>query len=714
MWSPHLRILTSAPPSHSSQDRRLLSALHTLEWLLLLIAVAYFTGRTLPRAWRTLNTDFPNYYITAHLLRQNYNCSRVYEWTWIQRQKNHLQIEQPVVGFIPLTPISALPIVPLTYLPPLQAKRAWILLNVALLAAVILLLHSITHLALHRIALLAALTFPLHHNLVLGQAYILLLAILTFALWLYLRGYRTTAGVFLGAAFAMKIFPALFLLYFLRKRAWRAAFGLILGSCAAIVISLILFGVEMNRTYALQVLPWALRGEALDPYNLQANSISALLHHLFVFEPEWNPHPLIHLPLLFAILHPLLQLLIFSPALLLSCPYQVEPERTRLEWSVFAIALMTISTSPAFYDFTLLLLPATVLTSTLMLAHRWRMLAVFLVLYLAACYPFPNRNSSSGWHTLLAVPRLYLLILLCAFGCALMYQGASRLGLLRDRRSWIAALVLGMVAAITLNIRHQRDLYDAYRWRLPLSADIFSASSPVPYGNATLFTAMLKDGYRAGELTPEGLRIAASLFDQLFQTATTHKRWWEESAQTSQVMYATPLDDISHIEITQAESPVISPDGNWLAFQRSERGSARLWLRSIVSKQEFPITPPELNVMEMSFFPDDTLAFSASSSGPPHLFLVDHAAHIHPFSYEEARYPAVSPDGRWLAFSLLRRGIWNLWLRDLRTGQAQAITSAECNNISPAWESDSKTLLYASDCGRGLWLTSLCRRRVLP
>jgi Tol biopolymer transport system component len=81
---------------------------------------------------------------------------------------------------------------------------------------------------------------------------------------------------------------------------------------------------------------------------------------------------------------------------------------------------------------------------------------------------------------------------------------------------------------------------------------------------------------------------------------------------------------------------------------------------------------------------------------------------------EEARYPAVSPDGRWLAYSHLEGSSWHLWLRDLNEGQTRRLSDADCNNIQPAWEADSKTVVYASDCGRGLWFTQLVRRRVIP
>jgi Tol biopolymer transport system component len=79
-----------------------------------------------------------------------------------------------------------------------------------------------------------------------------------------------------------------------------------------------------------------------------------------------------------------------------------------------------------------------------------------------------------------------------------------------------------------------------------------------------------------------------------------------------------------------------------------------------------------------------------------------------------ARYPAVSPDGRWLAYAQMRGGSWNLWLRDLASGATRRITDADCNTTEPAWAADSKTLVYASDCGRALSFSALSRRRVVP
>lgn len=236
-------------PEASRGGTGLVNFVEIAELLVLLIALAYLGGRSLPRAWRSLNTDFPNYYITARLLREGFSTNRIYEWIWIQRQKDHLgikQTDQPVVGFVPHTPFSALVVWPLTFWEPLTAKHIWIMANMTLLALVAVLLQSLTAIGWRRIALLMVLNYPLHRNLEYGQYYILLLLVVTLALWCYVREKRVLAGALMGIGFGLKIFPVLFVVYFARKRDPRAVLGLVAGGIAAVATSVWAFGSQLT------------------------------------------------------------------------------------------------------------------------------------------------------------------------------------------------------------------------------------------------------------------------------------------------------------------------------------------------------------------------------------------------------------------------------------------------------------------------------------
>jgi hypothetical protein len=112
------------------------------ERVLLVALLLLFVTKGFIPAWKHLKTDFPNYYLGARLYRQGYPMERVYEWTWFQRQRDHLEIDQRLVSFIPFTLPSMLPVMPWCSLPPLQAKHFWLLMNVLFLLGTALFLRA--------------------------------------------------------------------------------------------------------------------------------------------------------------------------------------------------------------------------------------------------------------------------------------------------------------------------------------------------------------------------------------------------------------------------------------------------------------------------------------------------------------------------------------------------------------------------------------------
>ena len=687
--------------------------LYLAEWVALVLLTVQFAVHTLPDAWKTLNTDFPNYFVTASLVRAHADTSRVYEWVWIERQKDHLQLDQRIIGMVPITPFSTLAVYPLTSLPALTAKHCWNIFNLGLLAATVMLIRSMTGIAWRRILLVVALNFALRLNFMYGQYYVLLLFLLTLACYLYLRQRRFLSGVAIGIAAGLKIFPVIFLLYFLRKRDWRAFAGGAVAGLAAALVSIATFGWELHRVYLAQVLQASLRGEGLDPYNLSAASLSSLLHRLFIYEPQLNPHPAINVAWLFAIFHPVLQMLVMAPALLLAERGSTDARRVRLEWAAIVAASLAISTSPGTYLFTLLIFPVCLMLEALPQGKHYVFKAVLAVAYAVATYMSGAGQGYEGWLALLAVPRLHALLVLCVLAYVLLVRQRSFKLVTWDRVAWAGALGALMIFSVVGNLRHQRGLYEDYRYRVVAPEGSYMTVHPAAQGDGVAFISMRGDGYHSGMDAKGAVSFSpSSADDELAVTASERERWVERVGRESSVISS----DAARPVIERAESPVASSDGRWLAYLRVEQGRGRVWVRALdeAAGTDVPATPAEMNVMEMSFVPGGELVFAASSGGPPGLFMVGRDGQVRPLGLTDARYPAVSPDGQWLAYSKLERGSWHLWLRNLATGSQQRISHAECNNMEPAWAADSKTLYYASDCGRAQWFSVICKRRVVP
>jgi hypothetical protein len=75
--------------------------------------------------------------------------------------------------------------------------------------------------------------------------------------------------------------------------------------------------------------------------------------------------------------------------------------------------------------------------------------------------------------------------------------------------------------------------------------------------------------------------------------------------------------------------------------------------------------------------------------------------------------PSPSPSGAVIAARKLIAGRWQLVSFDLSSGTEKQLTFADCNAYTPSWK-DANTLLYATDCARGLGLTALAWLRVSP
>jgi Glycosyltransferase family 87/WD40-like Beta Propeller Repeat len=703
--------------------------------LVVLVFVFVVTGFV--PAWRHLNSDFPNYYLIARLYRQGYPLERVYEWTWLQRQKGHQGIDQPLVSFIPSTLPSALVVLPWSSLPPLQAKRRWLIVNLGFLLAIAVLISAITKLNLIRIALLMFLAvIPLRDSVLYGQMHILVLLLLTLAAWLYFKDSFFSSGMVLAIAATLKIYPALFLIFFAFKKQWRAAIGLIVGLSIAALISLRVFGRNACLVYVQEVLPRGLRGETIDPYSVAWNSLSALLRRLFIAEPELNPAPVVHAPVLYALLHPLIHGFIFVAFMWVIGSRTGDRARGKVEWAAYLFLLLLLSSQPGPYHFVALILTA-VLVIDCLVAHQQAIKAgAVATVYALICGPLVRlpRIHAAGWSNLLLFPRLALMVLL---GVVLLWillsiSPESLGGRFNLRASLLAAFALVTLIGLGFisNVRHLRGQFDNYNSRAVTVPDSLMASDPVVTSQGLLFTEMTSRGYAirrlsAGSVT-DFLTTGGDWF-HLTGLTQTDAAWAEQSSRSgSRIMgfssqHSTQDPKAGTIEADNAEQPVVSPDGELLAFIREANGRGSLWTQLVRRAEhqdpaigEREIAGTEYDVRDMSFAPGHGIVFSSRSAGRFALYVAELSGSIEKMRTPicSARYPAVSPDGHWIAFSCEERGSWQIHVMNLQSSEESQLTNSECNSISPAWMPDSEHVVYATDCGRGLGLTALAELTV--
>jgi hypothetical protein len=588
-------------------------------------AVVFVLATAVRSGWRRAETDFPNYYTAAVLMRKGLPVREYYDWTWFQRQMNYAGIETQLGGYQPQTPLTALPLTAFANFPVQTAKQIWLALNLCFLGFTVWLLARVTGFRIEHVTLLAFLGFgSLYSNFLYGQYYVFLLFLLAASFYCLDRGKFAASGFISGVAFGLKLYGGPLLLYFLIKKNWKAAAGFLAAVACGVAIALALFGWRDLHFYATQILPRALEGEIIDPYNSGNGTLATLLRRLFVFEPELNPRPLWNAPEVFFVLRPFASALILLVTLLGLAGERAGNERRDFAW--FLIAILLLSANTASYTFILLLLPISLLLVDAELAER-----VFLVVaFFALCFPL-----RPGWSAVF--PKLWVLL------AVFFVVGRPYFRVVRPRLLLAALGVAAVLAAV-----------DAHR---------HAASYAAEPGQRFERVAVRKDGIFSGAPAVS----AAGLFYQSIGRDRYVLRWLHDGVNEELAFEGHAFSPVAR----QAEGPIY--------FELVSRGVSTIMAfdpatRRVVA-QALPAATPA------------SLPAGAADS-------------------------VRSWDGRWIAFDREQNGPRQIWLRNVATGAERQLTGGNCNSESPTWELDSKAIVFASDCGRGIGLPALYRAEI--
>jgi hypothetical protein len=539
----------------------------------------------------------------------------------------------------------------------------------------------------------------------LGQYYVVTLLLICLAYFALLRGHRFTAGTLLAMAAWFKVFPAVFLVLFMRKRDWRAVAGLIAGLLAFGTVSAVIFGLDVHRVWLFEVLPRASRGDLLGPYDLQWSSFSSLWHRLFLFEPDLNPAPVLNSPWTYALTQALTSTTLLF-ALLFSTGESSDERITAWEWGAFVPLLLLLSSMPGSYHYVVLIFAVIVETDVMIRAGRWRTAAFLVLLYAIACAPFPG-GGIFVLRRLVATLGLYIVLLCNAPARA---AGARRV-------LWaMAGLVFVLVGALSLNGLKKRD--EDFSQRIPHIKDAYAFFNPVATSRGVASIEMVDGGYRAIMASDGGIIRVPQQGDILSIAASPRSRYiyLELVNRKSQILRLASVEngrqEVSAEYVTEGQQPSLSGDGRWLAFIREERGRTSLWRSHDGGDPKRVQVDPQLPaILEMSVTTEGDIFAAVGSPASPHLVLL-RAGTGDETSLDEiagaVRYPTVSADSKRVAFSRRESGSWHLFVRDLSTGTEERLTNAACNATSPAWD-DDRTLIYTTDCGRGYGLNALAR-----
>lgn len=385
---------------------------------LLAVLTLHLFWRGLLPAFTKIDTDFPNYYVASKLALEG-NFDRSYDDVWFQGQIRSFGMNQ-MGKFSPFPPSTALVMIPLAWLSPLNALRAWTVLNLAILAGSIVLLSRIVK----KDWLWSSLLFLLGGNALVndfrfGQFYLTLSFLCMCALYSWQGRRQTTSGVLMGIGAMIKYFPVVFLPICIIRREWKVALAFSATIVVFSLLSIAALGIGAHVRFVEEVPGPHLAGEIQNPFSSSFQSWNSLLRRLFVFDAGLNPHPLFDSPVVFyAGLGSIYGFIVGLVALGLSKLEGIRKgKELEIEFALVSIGGILLFPVSATYHFLLLTVPVAILLSVT--ETKWRMEQKILVtLYtLIGFIPYSLFQSfdGRGLLTVLAYPRLFLMAMVFTF-----------------------------------------------------------------------------------------------------------------------------------------------------------------------------------------------------------------------------------------------------------------------------------------------------------
>jgi hypothetical protein len=200
----------------------------------------------------------------------------------------------------PNPPIMALILKPLTVLPPMVGSLVWFYCKVVCAVLAIYMVLALLD-APERpfpfwgkaVAVLLSLR-PIEGDLVHGNVNLFILFLVVAALFAFCRRRDYLAGLLLALSIACKVTPALFLPYFLWKRAWKTLTGSVIGLALFVwIVPGLTLGWDKNREYLQSwwdnmVVPYAIEGKVTTEH--QNQSLPGLLHRMLTKSASFSTY----------------------------------------------------------------------------------------------------------------------------------------------------------------------------------------------------------------------------------------------------------------------------------------------------------------------------------------------------------------------------------------------------------------------------------------
>ncbi len=216
-------------------------------------------------------------------------------------------------NYIPVPPFSILFYLPFIFFKSITAKLVFNLLTLILFCFSLARVLKILNINSWVIVLLPIVFFgPLYNNIIQGQSYLLIAALLIEAYIASEKNKFFLTALLIGLCICLKIFPAIFLIYFLLKRQYKIFFLTLLVCSLLMIVTVVIIHTDIIAYYCSSVLPRLFNNDIIGSYYYSNQSIYSVLLNLFSYDGLVNTQPVFNCPIIIVIIESLCVTLIFS------------------------------------------------------------------------------------------------------------------------------------------------------------------------------------------------------------------------------------------------------------------------------------------------------------------------------------------------------------------------------------------------------------------
>ena len=369
------------------------------------VAALYLITRIVIPDAASQSDGFAAYYTAARLALDGQAGSDFYDDSWFEARTVEFMHGAARDIYFANPPTTTFILLPLAGFSSDAARFIWTMFNLAALIGALALLTFATRLKLEQALLLSSLVFlsnPVAANFAHGQAYIMLLLLYALAMWAFTQRRAALAGASLALAFILKASGAPLWALMLARKERR----LLVTSLVVLLVmtgaSLPIFGLGTWEFYLTTEIPRFLRTPSNSVTAYQ--TVNSLFLHLFLFDPSWNPQPLLDAPLVGAFCTIVITLAALAWSLWLTRKMD-----TVHSFAVFAALSVVLAPIAEEYHFVLMAVPIFVLVADLAANPDplYILATALAVVLVGAPINYKNPNLSQGVSALLAYPRLY-------------------------------------------------------------------------------------------------------------------------------------------------------------------------------------------------------------------------------------------------------------------------------------------------------------------